>query len=211
MLEQLTNLLGAIWPLTAAAIIALLFAATLASQQERGRQHTIAEREGLTALRDFRRVLAAAATRSALGGTQEEIYRAENAICPFLVKVLDASQQFPTWKQKLVCECLVNLAGHDTFVAQKIACSADPRQQGDFWFGVYQQFRVSDELSPEESDYLSQREARFGARPDWEGLVADLGPLETAMRLPWWRISKRRRTRPHLSSGIRQAVRSHLL
>lgn len=211
MLEAIGSFLGDSWPLLATALLALTFAGALSSRQEKGRRQASAERSCLDAIRDFRRLAAAAATRRALGGVMDEVRRAEDAVCPFLVKVLDDGDQLPRWKRRLLFQCLVNLGGHDVYVARKLGCAGDPRSQGDFWLSVYQQFRLHDELTPQESSYLSEREARFGAHEDWDGVLEDLNPIETAIRTPAWRLLRRIQTRPSLGKGIRRAIERDLM
>lgn len=211
VLAGIGDLASNAWPLFATALLALAFATALAGRQEKGRQRSLAQRTCLDAIRDFRRLAGAAATRRAMGGVTTEITRAEDAVCEFLKTIVDNSDRFPLWQRRLVCECLVNVAGHEVFVARQLGCGDDWRNQRDFWLAVYNKFQVAEDLPPEDSAYLSQREARFGGQEDWEGIVHDLGPLEAALRTGWWRFRERRRIRPGLSPAIREIVSVELL
>lgn len=211
VLAAIADLAADAWPLFATALLALAFATALAGQQEKGRQRSVAQRACLDAVRDFRRLAGAAATRRALGGVTDEIRRAEDAVCEFLKTIVDNSDRFPLWQRRLVCECLVNVAGHEVFVARQLGCGDDWRNQRDFWLAVYNKFQMAEDLPPEDSAYLSQREGRFGGQEDWDGIVHDLGPLQAALRTTWWRIGERRRIRPDLSRGIRKIVSTELL
>lgn len=211
VLAGIGDLASDAWPLFATALLALTFATALAGRQEKGRQRSVAQRTCLDAVRDFRRLAGAAATRRALGGVTTEIRRAEDAVCHFLETIVDNVDRFPFWQRRLICECLVNVGGHEVFVARQLGCGDDSRNQRDFWLAVYKKFRLSDELQLEDSTYLSQREARFGGQEDWDSIVLDLGPLEAALRTGWLRFRERRRIRPDLSPGIRKIVSIELL
>ncbi len=130
-------------------------------------------------------------------------------LCPFLLEVLDAADELPIWKRRLLVEQLVDLAGHDTLVVKKLGCGRDDTEERDFWIGVYQQFQLSEELSFEATTALSERSGRFYSQQDWDSILDDMEPLPAIVKLSWWQFRSRRNLRPALMDEIRKLVGGH--
>lgn len=210
-MEASSEFLGNVWPLLATVALGLLFASALAMRQEQGRGQAGAEEVCRTAIRDYSRVLAAAAGRKAMGGRIDELRRAQKQLCPFLLKMVDAADSLPKWKRGLIWEQLVDLAGEEPFVAKMLGCGSSPEEERDFWTSTYQQIRLTEEVPLEDQKQLSERSKRFYGAEDFEGALEKMEPLRKTVDLASWDVRRRRSLRPELPETVRKLIETRAL
>ena len=203
---KMEGFLGDAWPVLATVALGLLFASALTVRQERGRSKSSSEELCRTAIRDYSRLLAAAAGRKAMGGRIDESVRAQKQLCPFLLKMVDAADSLPKWKRRLIWEQLVDLAGEEPFVARLLGCGSSSEEERDFWTSVYQQIRLTEKVPLEDQKQMSDRSNRFYAAEDFDGALMKMDPLRTTVDLVSWNVRARRSLRPELPDTVRELI-----